>query len=152
MKQGITLKHKFVENLPDVLEENMLYVCMEFATSAHKCCCGCEREVVTPLSPTDWKLIYDGRTVSLHPSIGNWNFPCRSHYWIRRNRVEWAPAWSEDQIRKGRRHDRRAKEVYFDSLNGASEVEPSTEPAPIKKKSAPAELGIWKKFKKWWKY
>jgi len=62
-EEGITLKHKFVESLPDALEQNTLYVCMEFATVAHKCCCGCEREVVTPLSPTDWKLIYDGRTV-----------------------------------------------------------------------------------------
>ena len=30
---------------------------------------------------------YDGETVSLSPSIGNFQFPCKSHYWIRENRV-----------------------------------------------------------------
>jgi hypothetical protein len=151
MKQGIPLKHKFVESLPDALEENTLYVCVGFATAAHKCCCGCEREVITPLSPTDWKLIYDGRTVTLHPSIGNWNFPCRSHYWIRRNRLQWAPAWSDDEIKMGRTHDRRAKERYFDSLNGPPESEPSREPARIKEKAAPAKVGTWERFNRWWK-
>jgi hypothetical protein len=150
MKRGTALKHKFVESLPDVLEENTLYVCMEFATSAHRCCCGCQRDVITPLSPTDWKLIYDGRTVTLHPSIGNWNFPCRSHYWIRRNRVQWAPAWSDDEIKMARTHDRRSKELYFDSLNDPPEGEPS-ELALIKEKAAPTKVGTWKIFYKWWR-
>ena len=150
MKQGITLRHRFVESLPDRLEEETLYVCMEFATAAHKCCCGCGGEVVTPLSPADWKLIYDGRTVTLHPSIGNWNFPCRSHYWIRRNRVEWAPGWSADEIRMGWLHDHCARDLYFDALNGPPRREPSTEPAPISEKAAPGKLGTWGRFKKWW--
>jgi len=41
--------------------------------------------VVTPLSPTGWSLIFDGETVSLYPSIGNWNFPCRSQRLDRRS-------------------------------------------------------------------
>ena len=31
-----------------------------------------------------------GERALLYPSIGNWQFPCRSHYWIRRNRIIWA--------------------------------------------------------------
>jgi Family of unknown function (DUF6527) len=143
--KGIALRHKFVESLPDALEDNTVYVCMELATSAHKCCCGCGREVITPLSPTDWKLIYDGRTVTLHPSIGNWNFPCRSHYLIRRNRVEWAPAWSEDEGRLEQMRDRRAKALYFDSLNGLTG--PSTENLS---KVPPQRMGPWKRLKSWW--
>ncbi|WP_417924835.1 DUF6527 family protein [Collimonas pratensis] len=27
----------------------------------------------------DWSLTYDGKTVSLDPSIGNWSLPCRAH-------------------------------------------------------------------------
>ena len=42
--------------------------------------------MVTPLKPTDWKLTFDGKTITLYPSIRNWNFACRSHYWIRNNR------------------------------------------------------------------
>lgn len=151
MKPGIALKHKFVESLPEALEEKTIYVCMEFATAAHKCCCGCGREVVTPLSPTDWKLIYDGRTVTLHPSIGNWNFPCRSHYWVRRDRVEWAPAWSDEEIRMGRMRDRRAKEIYFGAFEDPPEGEFPTEAARVSAKAAPPEPGAWEKFLRWWK-
>ena len=83
------LKHRFVEFVPEKLEPGTLYISMEYATASHKCCCGCGRDVVTPISPTDWQLTFDGRTVSLQPSIGNWSYPCRSHYWIKGDRVVW---------------------------------------------------------------
>lgn len=86
-----TLTHKFVDSVPDTLEEGTLYVSIRFKTVIHKCCCGCGNQVVTPLSPSDWKLTFDGRSISLYPSIGNWKFPCRSHYWIKGNKVKWAP-------------------------------------------------------------
>jgi Family of unknown function (DUF6527) len=89
------LSHKFVEFVPEVLEKNVLYVSITYGTASHLCCCGCGREVVTPITPTGWKLTFDGETVSLNPSIGNWNFPCRSHYWISNNRVEWAENWTK---------------------------------------------------------
>ena len=88
------LSHNFVRSVPEALEQGVLYVSIEYATAIHRCCCGCGKEVVTPLSPRDWKLTFDGETVSLHPSIGNWSFPCRSHYWIKQDRVEWVPAIS----------------------------------------------------------
>jgi hypothetical protein len=34
----------------------------------------CGKEVVKPLSPTDWKLIFEGKFISLDLSIGNWSF------------------------------------------------------------------------------
>lgn len=151
MKQDIVFRHEFVECLPEVLKERTLYVCMDFATVSHKCPCGCGKEVVTPLSPTDWKLIYDGRTVTLHPSIGNWGFECRSHYWIRGNRVEWAPSWSDKEIKSGRAHDRFMKDKYFESASDTPEKalpaapEPGGVPAPI------AEFGVWQRVVKWWR-
>jgi hypothetical protein len=104
---------EFVELAPPELKEGVLYVSMVYGSAVHKCCCGCGEKVVTPFSPTDWKLAFDGETVSLHPSIGNWGFKCRSHYWIRENEVHWAPQWSEAQIKAGRLHDRNAKLRYF---------------------------------------
>lgn len=95
--------------MPEKLDAGVIYASMEYATVAHLCCCGCGREVVTPLSPTDWKLTYDGQSISLHPSIGNWSLPCRSHYWIRNGEVRWAEEWSPEQIKAGRDRDRRAK-------------------------------------------
>ena len=67
------LKHQFVTNMPDRLDPGVLYISIEYATAAHLCCCGCGVEVVTPLTPTDWKMTFDGETISLWPSVGNWN-------------------------------------------------------------------------------
>lgn len=120
--------HRFVEFIPEVLEERTLYVSMKFATVIHKCACGCGKRVVTPLSPTDWKLLYDGRTISLTPSIGNWSFECRSHYWIRNNRASWAPSWSAEQVEAGRDQDRLSKEKYANSSQEGGSSLPS-EPA-----------------------
>ena len=85
--------HKFVEFMPEKLEPGVIYVSLRFALVSHQCACGCGEEVVTPLSPKDWQLIFNGDTVSLYPSIGNWKFQCRSHYWIDQNRAVWAPKW-----------------------------------------------------------
>jgi len=80
-----TIKYKFVEFIPDILEEEVLYISIEYSAAVHKCICGCGNEVVTPFSPSDWELRFDGKTVSLFPSIGNWSFECKSHYVITRN-------------------------------------------------------------------
>jgi hypothetical protein len=122
MTQEIAVKHEFVEFIPDDLEQGTIYVSMRFATASHLCCCGCRNKVVTPIQPTDWKLIFDGKTVSLDPSIGNWSFACQSHYWIRNNRVRWAPTWSREQIARGRVHARGAKEDYFGLANAATDA------------------------------
>jgi hypothetical protein len=108
-----SLTHEFVEFVPNELAEGVLYVSMPYATVTHKCCCGCGNEVVTPLSPTYWKLTFDGETISLNHSIGNWNFPCQSHYWIERSRVRWATRMSREQIDAGRTRDRRLKENFY---------------------------------------
>jgi hypothetical protein len=86
---------------------------MPFATVAHKCFCGCGREVVTPPSPTDWKLIFDRKFISLDLSIGSWSFACQSHYWIRDGKVRWAGTWSQEEIGAGRAKHQLAKEMYF---------------------------------------
>lgn len=119
------MKHKFVEFIPKILEEGTVYVSMEFGTAVHKCCCGCGNEVVTPLTPTDWQLTYDGESISLDPSIGNWSFPCQSHYFIKRNQVVWAKKWTKSQIEAGRKYDRILKEQYFEDQHSKPEALPS---------------------------
>ncbi len=108
------IEHEFVDSIPDALEELTAYVCIRYATVVHLCCCGCGTEVVTPLGLTDWRLTYDGETISLAPSIGNWSLLCRSHYWIERGTIRWAPSWSDDRVRDGRVDDLRRKREYFD--------------------------------------
>src|SRR4051812_48089733 len=92
------ITHEFVDTMPKILADGVIYVSIPYATTIHKCCCGCGNKVVTPLSPTDWTLSFNGESISLDPSIGNWSFPCQSHYWIRSNRVQWAPRWTSKEI------------------------------------------------------
>jgi len=108
------LQHKFVEFMPDTLEDGILYVSMEYCTAIHKCVCGCGNTVVTPISPTDWQLKFDGRTISLSPSIGNWSFDCQSHYWIERNQIKWAGKWDAEEIESGRIRDKELKQKFFE--------------------------------------
>jgi len=112
-EKEIVLTSEFVMAVPENLEEQKLYISMGYATVAHRCCCGCGCEVVTPLSPTDWKLTYDGQGVTLHPSIGNWSFPCRSHYWIDGSTVRWAEQWSQERVAAGRTYDRILKTGHY---------------------------------------
>lgn len=98
---------EFVEFIPDRLEPAVLYVSRKYSTATHLCCCGCGLEVVTPLNPAKWSLFEHNGTVSLRPSIGNWGFPCRSHYWIVNNGIRWAGSMSAAQIAQVKARDRR---------------------------------------------
>nr|WP_277881830.1 DUF6527 family protein [Leptolyngbya sp. FACHB-541] len=116
------LEHHFVEHIPECLEPGVLYISMEYATAVHCCCCGCGKEVVTPFTPTDWKMTFDGETISLSPSIGNWNFACRSHYFIRSGQVIEAETWTIGQVESGHRKDRSAKARYYRTLEQTEAV------------------------------
>ena len=148
MKQPIALKFEFVKSIPEELAEHTLHISLDYATVVHKCCCGCGREVVTPLSPTDWKLIYDGVSVSLSPSVGNWSFPCRSHYWINQGTVHWAEQWSDERIAAGRAYDRRAKDGYFTG-SAANRQQPQAKPDG-KAPRTRSGCGIWARLSKLW--
>lgn len=113
MIQHKQLEHRFVKHIPERLEAGILYVSMEYATSAHSCCCGCGEEVVAPFTPTDWKMTFDGETISLRPSIGNWTLKCRSHYVIDGGKVVEAGPWSDEQVEAERRRDRAAKDRFY---------------------------------------
>ena len=136
--------HEFVDSIPERLEDGIVYVCVPFATVLHRCCCGCGLEVVTPLTPTDWQVTYNGQSISLDPSVGNWSYPCRSHYWITNNKVVWARSWSIAEIEMGRRADAAAKHEYFENSESFPESAPSGEKA-IKTLA----VRFWKKLATW---
>jgi Family of unknown function (DUF6527) len=148
--RATSLVPQFVEFIPESLENGVLYISQRYSTASHKCCCGCGEKVVTPLRPTDWSLTIIDGSVTLHPSIGNWSYPCRSHYFIRRNRVVWAGAMSQQEINQGRAHDRAARKAYFDRVNGASA--PPVSQAPGRQEPVapqPATTGMWRTFWRW---
>jgi hypothetical protein len=120
---------EFVDSFPNELEPEVLYVSMKYATTAHLCASGCGNKVVLPLSPAEWKLLFDGEAITLTPSVGNWEYPCRAHYWIRENTVHWAGAWTKDQIENGRANDQRDLNRHFDSVDGEPTVPVASRPS-----------------------
>jgi hypothetical protein len=121
MTRRNNLTHRFVELIPEQIEDGVLFVSLQFATAVHNCCCGCGNRVVTPLKPVSWQLTFDGESVSLYPSIGNWSFPCRSHYWISNDTVEWSYQMADSDIQAGRRHDKRLRAAHLEG-NGINPV------------------------------
>lgn len=117
-----TITPKFVDFIPEQLNEGIFYISEKYGTIVHKCCCGCGQEVVTPISPVEWQLRKDGATITLRPSIGNWNYPCQSHYLISRNKVEWAGRMSMQQIQWVQERDRKDKELYYSKMNAKKTV------------------------------
>lgn len=110
------IQHKFVEFIPEIIEEKTLYISIEYCTAIHKCVCGCGNEVVTPISPTDWELHFNGKTVSLTPSIGNWNYNCKSHYYITQNKIHYARRWHEKKIEETKQENINIKKRLFNAL------------------------------------
>ena len=117
MIKRTSIAYEFVEYIPSEPADGVLYISITYRTAVHNCACGCGHKVVTPITPADWQLLYDGDSVSLMPSIGNWSYPCRSHYWIQSNQIRWSSGWTNQQIASGRIRDYR---------DGISRVEPWT--------------------------
>jgi Family of unknown function (DUF6527) len=108
-----------VHYMPRELRVGVLYVSEEFGAAAHLCACGCGSKIRTPLGPTEWTLeeTVDGPT--LRPSIGNWQKPCQSHYWIRRGEVIWSGTWTAGEILAGRAAEEERRRAYYESLDRA---------------------------------
>lgn len=114
---------KFVDFMPEHLKDHVLYVAMDYGTVLHKCCCGCGNEVNTPLSPDDWILMFNGETITLKPSIGNWSFDCKSHYWITNSTIEWASQWDDNKIKKVRQIEFSERKAFYEEkrMNNSQE-------------------------------
>ncbi len=111
------MRHKFVEFIPSEIEQDVLYISIEYDIAKHKCACGCGADIVTSLSPARWKLTYDGETVSLFPSIGNWNHPCKSHYFITNDKVIWAGRVSKTAMQEVIKHDQESLKTHMEKSN-----------------------------------
>ena len=77
----------FVDSIPEIIEENKLYISEKYKTAIHNCLCGCGEKTITPLTGGSfWDLVKENNgTVSLIGSVGNYSFPCKSHYIITKN-------------------------------------------------------------------
>lgn len=86
------LTPEWVDQIPEVklMKDGVLYISEKYGTAIHLCACGCGQQTVTPFHHSKgWNLTKLNNKVTLRPSISNWQFTCRSHYYITDNLVEW---------------------------------------------------------------
>jgi len=104
-----------VDVMPPVLESGIVYFSEEFEIAIHLCACECGAKITTPIGFTEWSITETPTGPTLYPSIGNWQLPCKSHYFIRQGEVVWAASWSHDQILAGREEEIRRRATYYES-------------------------------------
>jgi hypothetical protein len=107
------LRLQEVEFMPAQLEPGILYASQKYRTAAHLCACGCCEKVRTQLGPLGWRLTKGRSGPTLYPSIGNWQKPCRSHYYIRNGRVLWQGDWTDEEVLEGRRAEEMRRDGYL---------------------------------------
>ena len=67
------------------MKENIIYISDEYDVSAHRCICGCGELTVMPLGKGEWDYQIDSNNkLSMQPSVGNYQMPCKSHYIIQK--------------------------------------------------------------------
>jgi len=84
-----TYETHFVDKMPSILEDGILYIAPHYNCVMHNCMCGCGEKVCTPIDVGQWKWNYDGKNVSLNPSVGNFQYKCKSHYFLVDGKVKW---------------------------------------------------------------
>ena len=93
MSKVESYKTVFVDRMlpDDRLQNGVLYVAPHYAVAVHKCMCGCGEKVVTPLGRDNggWAWSFDGTNVTLSPSVGNFLYDCKAHYFLRDGKVIW---------------------------------------------------------------
>lgn len=125
MERTARFEPEFVEAIPNELAPGKLYISIRYRTASHLCACGCGRKVVTPIKPPRWRFAYNGETVSLWPSIGRWQLPCRAHYCIRENEVVWARTFSDEEMESVRRRDASDLRRYYEDRGGSAQASPA---------------------------
>lgn len=82
----VEIQPVYVEFIPEILEENKVYISEVYKCAIHNCLCVCGEKTVMPLYGNQWNLIKENNgTISFTPSIGNYQFACKSHYIITKN-------------------------------------------------------------------
>ena len=146
------IQHQFVEFVPEKLEPGRLYVSPEYNTANHLCACGCGFEVVTILGPADSSITYNGRGVSISTSIGNSNFPCKSHYWIEDDSVLWEARMTPQLTALSRARDKAAKAREYRKPGQGGVARPPEEVVAAPRVAAPeTPPPTVEKPKSWWR-
>ncbi|EMA4456299.1 MULTISPECIES: DUF6527 family protein [Enterobacterales] len=117
-----TIKLVEVDSMPRDLEPNTLYYSERFGTASHLCACGCGAKIRTPIDVNEWSIVKTEQGPTLHPSVGNWQKECKSHYYIRKGKIVWCGAWTEKQIQEGRYREQQARIDHYNRIYSKQSV------------------------------
>ena len=85
----VEIEPVWIETIPNEMEQGKIYISEKYQTANHLCLCGCGNQTITPFGERSkmWGLVKekDGK-ISLTGSVGNYSFPCKSHYIITKKR------------------------------------------------------------------
>ena len=81
----VTITPVFFESIPDEMKQGEVYISEQYKCSVHLCLCGCGLPTVISLTKNGWTVTKTEKGVSFSPSIGNYQYPCKSHYIITNN-------------------------------------------------------------------
>lgn len=85
---------ELVEFIPEKsdMKPNVIYISEQYKASCHLCLCGCGELIALNIDPvTGWIITTygDPLKVTVSPSIGNYQLPCKSHYIITKNKANF---------------------------------------------------------------
>jgi hypothetical protein len=109
------VSHQFTNLIPDQLEEGVVHISVQYRVAVHLCPCGCRDRVVTPFSPVQWSLLFDGETVSLNPSIAGVH--CNAHYFITGSRVRWVRPLTQREREAASHRDAAAAAAWYQNAS-----------------------------------
>lgn len=89
-------RYRLVERIPKALDEGVVYHTEEFELAGLLCACGCGHRM-TLLVPDSHKVSDERGYATVWPSIGVFDAPCKSHYFIVAGEVNWLRAFSSSE-------------------------------------------------------
>lgn len=78
------------------MEPGVVFHSEEFELAGLLCACGCGHRI-TLLVPDSHEIIDQAGWATVRPSIGVFDAPCKSHFFIHNGNVAWMPAFSGSQ-------------------------------------------------------
>jgi len=81
-KESVT--PEYIEFMPEVddMKENTIYISLKFSVTGHRCLCGCGSLTILPINNDGWNMTDNDNKLTFTPSVGNFQYPCKSHYII----------------------------------------------------------------------
>ena len=90
-KESVTPKYvEFMTNVND-MKDNIIYISLKYGVTGHRCLCGCGLLTILPLNQKEdseeirnhgWGMTDNDGKLTFTPSVGNYQYPCKSHYII----------------------------------------------------------------------